>query len=94
MTFRVIFKEDALKEWNKLDSSLREQFKSKLDERRRHPKLPSARLRNMKNCYKIKLTDAGYRLVYEVRDKEIVIVVIAVGKRERNKVYRNAMKRI
>ena len=35
----------------------------------------------------------GYRLVYEVRDTEVVVVVIAVGKRERNAVYEAAAKR-
>lgn len=94
MTYNLVFKEDALKEWNKLDSSLKLQFKKKLNERREAPRIPSAQLNGMKNCYKIKLRDAGYRLVYEVRDKEMVIVVIAVGKRERNKVYNKTKKRL
>jgi len=33
MTYRLVFKADAKKEWDKLDSSIREQFKSKLAER-------------------------------------------------------------
>jgi len=40
----------------------------------------------MQDCYKIKLRSAGYRLVYQVRDGELVVSVIAVGKRERNHV--------
>ncbi|WOG27662.1 type II toxin-antitoxin system RelE/ParE family toxin [Endozoicomonas sp. 8E] len=94
MTYKLIFKEEALKEWHQLDQSLRDQFRKKLDERRRSPKVQSARLRDMKNCYKIKLRSSGFRLVYEVRDKEIVIVVIAVGKRDRQKVYRAAQRRL
>jgi mRNA interferase RelE/StbE len=35
----------------------------------------------------------GYRLVYEVDDGEIVVFVIAVGKRENNAVYDVAMQR-
>jgi mRNA interferase RelE/StbE len=35
----------------------------------------------------------GYRLVYEVRDHELIVIVIAVGKRERNAVYKVADKR-
>lgn len=54
--------------------------------------MDSARLSGMPDCYKIKLRSAGYRLVYEVRDFEVVIVVIAVGKRERNAVYKIAAK--
>lgn len=45
------------------------------------------------NRYKIKLRSVGYRLVYEVRDAELVVSVVAVGKRERNAVYRDAAKR-
>ena len=46
-----------------------------------------------KDRYKIKLRSAGYRLVYEVRDRELIVVVVAVGKRERNAVYTAAAKR-
>jgi mRNA interferase RelE/StbE len=48
----------------------------------------------MKDCYKIKLRSASYRLVYQVRDSEILISVVAVGKRDRNQVYKIAIKRI
>ena len=81
----------ALKEWQKLDSSIREQFKDKLAERLQNPYVPSAQIG--KNRYKIKLRGVGYRLVYEVRENELIIVVIAVGKRERSEVYRLADSR-
>lgn len=94
MTYRLVFKEEAFKEWQGLDSALREQFKKTLKKRLENPRVESARLNGLKNCYKIKLQAAGYRLVYEVRDKEIVVSVVAVGKRERNQVYKIAAKRI
>lgn len=94
MPYRLFFKEEAKKEWDGLDPAVREQFAKKLRERRENPRVASARLSGMPNCYKIKLRAAGYRLVYEVRDNELVVVVIAVGKRERNAVYKAAVKRI
>jgi len=94
MTYKLVFKEEAEKEWRKLDPSIRDQFKKKLIERIENPHVPSAKLSNMTDCYKIKLRSAGYRLVYEVRDKELVVSVVAVGKRERNAVYKIAVKRI
>ena len=94
MSYKLLFREDALKEWKKLDSSIKSQFKKKLAERIEAPRVESSRLNGMKNCYKIKLRNAGYRLVYQVRDNEIVISVVAVGKRERNAVYKAAAKRI
>ena len=81
----------ALKEWRKLDSSIREQFKDKLAERLQNPYISSAQIG--KNRYKIKLRGVGYRLVYEVRENELIILVIAVGKRERSEVYRLADNR-
>jgi mRNA interferase RelE/StbE len=94
MNYELVFKDEALKEWKKLDSNLREVFKNKLAERLKEPHIPSSLLRGMSDCYKIKLRGAGYRLVYQVRDKEVVVVVIAVGKRDRNLVYKMAKGRL
>lgn len=94
MTYSLRFKEEAWKEWDRLDPVIREHFAKKLRQRRDNPRVASARLSGMPDCYKIKLRQAGYRLVYEVRDHEVVIVVIAVGKRERSAVYRVAEKRM
>ena len=47
----------------------------------------------LKNCYKIKLRSVGYRLVYEVNEKEISVIVVAVGKRNKSIVYLKANKR-
>lgn len=93
-TYKLLFKRDAEKEWRKLEPTIREQFKKKLQERLENPRVASARLSGMEDCYKIKLRSAGYRLVYQVRDNELVVSVVAVGKRERNQVYKIAVKRI
>ena len=77
----------ALKEWRKLAPQIREQFKNKLKERAAHPRNPASQLRGFKDVYKIKLRSVGYRLVYEVDDSEIVIYVVAVGRRDHNLVY-------
>ena len=93
MIYRLKFKDEALIEWHKLDSTLREQFKKKLAERLQGPRVPAAQLSGHADRYKIKLRSSGYRLVYEVRDVEVVVVVVAIGKRERNAAYAAAAKR-
>ncbi len=65
----------------------------KLAERLHQPRISSAQLSGHKDRYKIKLRDAGYRLVYEVHDKVLMVMVVAVGKRERNAAYKSAAKR-
>jgi len=93
MSYELNFHPDAMDEWKKLDGSVRGIFKKKLAERLHSPHVPSSKLSGHKDRYKIKLRDAGYRLVYEVRDKVLLVVVIAVGKRERNAVYKSAAGR-
>ena len=94
MTYSLAFRETALEEWKKLDPPIREQFKKKLVERLERPRVESARLSGMPDCYKIKLKSAGYRLVYQVEDRTVTVVVVAVGRRERNFVYKIAVKRV
>ena len=93
MSYELAFLDEALKEWRRLDGTTREQFKRKLKERLENPKVPSARLHGVENRYKIKLRNAGYRLGYEVRERGLVVLIIAIGKRERNEVYKTAARR-
>ncbi|CAK6496318.1 mRNA interferase toxin RelE [Pantoea sp. Nvir] len=94
MTYRVEFKETALKEWKKLDPTIRGMFVKKLKKLQENPRVEKNKLREMSDCYKIKLRAAGYRLVYKVLDGVLVIEVIAVGIRERSSVYGAAKKRL
>ena len=93
MSYKLKFLPTALKEWKKLDTSIQVQLKKKLKERLETPHVPSSQLSGFENHYKIKLRASGYRLVYEVIDNEIYILVIAVGKRDKNTVYKKAKKR-
>lgn len=93
MSYSLAFKEEAWKEWGKLDRNVRDQFKKKLEERLLNPRVPTAKLSGHNDRFKIKLRGVGYRLVYEVRDSELIVVVVAVGKRERNAVYNAAARR-
>jgi mRNA interferase RelE/StbE len=93
MSYELEFLSEAFKEWKALDGSVKKQFKKKLAERLQNPFVPAAKLSGSENRYKIKLRSVGYRLVYEVIDSELVVVVIAVGKRENSMVYKKAAGR-
>ena len=64
MTYELAFKKSALKEWEKLGHTVKEQFKKKLKERLEHPHVPSAALSGAQNLYKIKLRQLGYHLAH------------------------------
>ena len=91
--FGLKFQPTALKEWKKLEPSIQGQLKNKLKERLQNPHVPSSRLNGFENHYKIKLRASAYRLVYEIIEAEIVVMVVAVRKRDKNLVYQKASKR-
>lgn len=92
-TYKLRFHELALAEWKKLDKTVRDPLLKKLTERLLQPRVPSAALSGMPDCYKIKMQSLGYRLVYRVDDDVVYVTVIAVGKRERSAVYKRALQR-
>ncbi|TWR92182.1 type II toxin-antitoxin system RelE/ParE family toxin [Pseudomonas saxonica] len=94
MTFSLEFDQRALKEWHKLGDTVRQQFKKKLADILVNPRVEANRLRDLPDCYKIKLRSLGYRLIYQVIDQEVVVFVVAVDKRENDVAYRKAEDRL
>lgn len=95
MTYEFDFLAAALKEWNSLDKPVRERLHAKLVERSKAPRNPAHALRgDLRDCYKIKDSKSGNRLVYRIEVGEIFVLVIAIGKRERMAVYKEAARRI
>ncbi|VTQ42863.1 mRNA interferase RelE [Streptococcus pneumoniae] len=60
MTYTVKFRDDALKEWLKLDKSIQQQFAKKLKKCSENPHIPSAKLRGLKDCYKSNFAHRGF----------------------------------
>lgn len=94
MSFKLRFHELAWAEWQKLDGSVKVPLKKKLLERLQTPRVPSAALAHMPDCYKIKLRQVGYRLVYRVDDDTVFVTVIAVGRRDQSAVHGAAASRL
>lgn len=93
MTYELDFHQKALAEWRELDKAVRERLKAKLAERLENPRVAKDRLSGQRNRYKIKLKKPGVRLIYEVDDDRVVVVVMGVGKREGEEVYRLVARR-
>ncbi len=94
MTYRLQFLPQAKLEWDRLDGSIRAQFAKVLLRWLDEPRVPAAALTFMPDCYKIKLRSAGFRLVYRVQDTEMMLLTIAVGKRDKSAVYDAALLRL
>ena len=55
MTYELEFDPRALKEWHKLGDTVKTQFKKKLADVLLNPRIDSARLNGLPDCYKLSL---------------------------------------
>ena len=93
--YKLKFLPEALKEWHQLDGSIKLIFRKAIKKRLIQPKVPGSELHgDIKGCYKIKLLKHGYRLVYTIEDNELVVLVLAVDKRENSIAYQSALFRL
>lgn len=73
----------AEKEWVKLDGSIKRRFKEKLvKERLKHPRVVKDALRELPDCYKIKITTPQFRLIYHVNDAKRLLTILSVASRD------------
>jgi mRNA interferase RelE/StbE len=93
--YRLKFHPQALEEWNALDGSIKKPLKNLLEKRLDTPHVPGGELvRDLRGCYKIKLRKQGVRLIYRVEDDVLVVMVMAVDRREDGVVYKSAVARL
>jgi mRNA interferase RelE/StbE len=94
MTYRLLRHKDFTAEWNQLPITIQIQLKKKLAKIIENPHVPKSRLHgDLSGCYKIKLLKSGTRLVYQVKDNEVVVLLITVGRRADSVVYEEAKNR-
>lgn len=93
--YRLEFHPAALEEWKSLDGSVKQPLKKLLEKRLDNPHVPGGELAgDLRGCYKIKLKKLGVRLVYRVQDDALVVIVMAVDRREGGIAYKSAIARL
>jgi mRNA interferase RelE/StbE len=93
--YRLFFLPDALEEWRDLDGSIQQNLKKLLAKRLDNPHVPGGELHGaLSSCYKIKLNKQGVRLVYDVEDDKLIVMVLSVDRREDSAAYKSAIDRL
>jgi len=92
------FHAEAEKELGKLNKSVQVLFTKTLKKILKSPEL-GIDLGNKNNldlsgCKKMYFDNKRYRIVYKIIDDEVMIYLIAIGKRDKMDVYRNASERV
>ena len=82
-------------EWQALDGSVKEPLRKLLKKRLENPHVPGGALHgDLKGYYKIQLLKQGVRLVYGVEDDFLIVMVMAVDRRENSRVYQSTLDRL
>ncbi|MDO8926950.1 MAG: type II toxin-antitoxin system RelE/ParE family toxin [Sideroxyarcus sp.] len=83
MSYELAIHPEAEKEWGKLDASIKRRFKEKFaKERLKHPRVAKDSLRELPDCYKIKITTPQFRLIYHVNDAKRILTILSVASRD------------
>ena len=83
MSYELAIHPEAEKEWGKLDGSIKRRFKEKFaKERLQHPRVAKDSLRELPDCYKIKITTPQFRLIYHVNDAKRILTILSVASRD------------
>ena len=99
MAYKTEFLPDAEKDFDSLDKSVRKEAIKKIDDLSNNPftgkPLGNKLGINLTGFYKLYFAKKKYRIVYRLIGEHIeVIEIIGIGKRDKEKIYQLAAKRI
>jgi mRNA interferase RelE/StbE len=84
MRYRVILPKSVQKELDRLSDEMVRRILARLTELESNPRPPDVKKLKGRNAWRIRVGD--YRVIYEIHDRELQILVITVG--HRREVYR------
>lgn len=81
MDYRVEFTRHAQKEFDKLDAVIKQRISDEVVGLEKNPRPPGCvALKGYSNVYRVRV--GKFRIVYEVKDKVLLVLVLRVAKRE------------
>jgi mRNA interferase RelE/StbE len=84
MKYRVILPRSVQKELDRLPDDLMKRILARLGQLETNPRPADVKKLNGRDAWRIRVGD--YRVIYEIRDRELQILVITVG--HRREIYR------
>lgn len=98
MDYKILFEDSALKSLKKLDNGVVRRVLKRVGLLRKNPylgkPLGNKMGMNLTGYYKLYACEKKLRIVYTISEKEVLVTVVIVGKREKGEVYENVLKSI
>jgi mRNA interferase RelE/StbE len=98
MAYKVEFLPEAAREFEALDGSLKKIAAKQIDKLTERPELGEPLGKRMgidlTGYRKIYFGKKSYRIVYELQRQRLVVLIIGIGKREREEIYKEVAQRL
>ena len=98
MAYKIEFLPEAAREFDALDGSLRKVAAKQIEKLTDRPELGEPLGKRMgidlTGYRKIYFGKKAYRIVYEVQQRKLIVLIIGIGKREREEIYREGARRL
>jgi mRNA interferase RelE/StbE len=98
MVYRIEFLPEAVQEFEALDGSLKKLAARQIEKLQERPELGKSLGNKMgidlTGYRKVYFGKKSYRIVYEIQQQRLVVLIIGVGKRARAEVYREVARRL
>jgi len=92
--YSLEFDERAYKDFTNLDGSVRKQIREKLEKIRKNPELWPLLQWSLFWLRKIYAVNKKIRIIYQIKNDTLIILVVAIWKRENEEVYKIEEKRL
>jgi mRNA interferase RelE/StbE len=98
LPYKVVLTADAAQDFRNLDKSVKEQVARQLKKLETSPELGEHLGRkgelDLTGYYKLYAARKAIRIIYRIIELEVLVEVVAIGKREDMAVYREAVRRL
>ena len=98
MGYRVEFLPEAAREFEALDGSLKKLAARQIEKLVERPELGESLGNKMgidlTGYRKVYFGKKGYRIVYEIQQQRLIVLIVGIGKRERAEIYREVARRL
>ena len=83
MTYKLLFLKEAVEEFKKLDKPVQRIIKEKLELLSQNPNLLKNNIKPLNGKYKglYRLRVGDYRIIFQVKKEEVLIIIIRIGHR-------------
>ncbi|MGH8005840.1 MAG: type II toxin-antitoxin system RelE family toxin [Candidatus Binatia bacterium] len=98
MAYSIEFLPEAAREFEALDGALKKLIAKQFEKLAERPELGESLGKklgiDLTGYRKLYFGKKGYRIIYEIQQQRLIVLIIGIGKRERAEIYKDVARRL